>query len=36
MTLFISCLLISGFGMSEWLYPVAFVIWIVHLMNEGN
>jgi len=32
MTLFISILLINGFDMSEWFYPLAFIIWIVHLI----
>ena len=34
MTLFISILLISGFDMNPVLYPLAFVIWILHLANN--
>jgi len=32
MTLFISILLINGFNMSEWFYPLAVAIWIAHLL----
>jgi hypothetical protein len=31
MTLFIACLLIYGFGLWWGLYPVAVVLWVIHI-----
>jgi len=36
MTLFISILLINGFDMSGWFYPLAFIIWIGHLIATND
>lgn len=36
MTLLIACLLIHGLGLSGWLYPLAVILWMMHVMYHHD